>query len=133
MRPSMVEILMEFAESIARRSVCEERQVGAVITSSDFQRIYSMGYNGGAKGLNNGCMCKLGHKYGCVHAEQNALVKCAALDKDKVIFVTLSPCTMCATLMINEGGYKALYYSQDWKNNPGVKLLQQAGIECIKL
>lgn len=133
MRPSMTDILMDFAEAIAKRSTCEERQVGAVVASGDFQKIYSVGYNGGAKGMANTCMCKLGNKYGCVHAEQNALVKCTATDKDKVMFVTLAPCTMCATLMINEGGYKTVYYRQDWKDNPGIQLLQQAGITCIKL
>ncbi len=132
-RPEMTQIMIELAERLASRSVCEKRHVGAVITSKDLQRIYSMGYNGGPKGFDNVCMCKLGNKYGCVHAEQNAMVKCNVVDKEKIMFVTLAPCTMCATLMINEGGYAAVYYKEDWKDNPGLKLLRAAGIQVYKV
>lgn len=133
-RKTMETIMMEFAESIAQRSTCEERKVGAVVTSIDFQKVYSIGYNGAAKGLDNHCLCAIGEgKYGCVHAEQNALVKCNSFDNEKVLFVTLSPCVMCSTLLINEGGYSKVYYREEWKDNPGVQLLQRAGIRVHKI
>jgi len=33
---------------------------------------------------------------GYVHAEENALLKAGAIEKDKVMFLTHTPCVMCA-------------------------------------
>jgi dCMP deaminase len=132
-RPTMQEVYMKFAMEIANRSTCKERQVGCVVTSKDFENVYSVGYNGTYAGGANECD-NITNKggCGCVHSEVNALIKCSVKDKQKVIFITLSPCQDCAKLIINSGASK-VYYAQDWKNNPGVELLKKANIECIKL
>lgn len=127
----MEEVFMRFAIDLSKRSTCEERSVGCVIASPDFETIYSVGYNGNYKGGPNGCD-HLGVKCGCIHAEINALIKCGVKDKDKVAFVTLAPCEACAKAMINSG-FSRVYYGESWKDNPGIKLLSWAGVTCSLL
>ena len=127
------QIFKRFAEDLATLSKCKERQVAAVITDKDMSQVYSIGINGGPKGLVD-CMCAIDGKYGCIHAEINALVKCTSSTPDKVMFVTLSPCKQCAAAIINApGGFSAVYYSEQWKDTTGIELLKAAGIRVIKL
>lgn len=126
-------IFADFASNLATLSKCEERKVAAVITDKDMSQVYSIGINGGPVGGVD-CMCKLGGKYGCVHAEINALVKCTSDAKDKIMFVTLSPCVACAAAIINApGSFYAVYYREQWKDTDGIRLLRQAGVHCIEL
>jgi deoxycytidylate deaminase len=123
-------VFARFAKDLAALSKCTERKVAAIITDKNLSQIYSIGLNGGPKGLVD-CMCKIDGKYGCVHAEINALVKCNNDDKDKVMIVTLSPCKQCAAAIINApGGFSAVYYIDQWKDTTGVNLLTSAGIRC---
>lgn len=128
-----IQIFKKFAEDLATLSKCTERKVAAVITDKDMTQVYSIGLNGGPKGLVD-CMCTLGGKYGCVHAEVNALVKCTNTDRDKVMFVTLSPCVACAAAIINApGSFSAVYYGTPWKDQAGIKLLEAANIKVFNL
>ena len=125
-----IRVFAEFARNLASLSKCEERKVAAIITDCDLTQIYSIGLNGGPKGLVD-CMCKIDGKYGCVHAEINALIKCRSDAPDKVMFVTLSPCKQCAAAIINApGGFSAVYYLQQWKDTTGIELLKKSGIRC---
>jgi deoxycytidylate deaminase len=122
------EVFKTFTEDLATLSKCSERQVAAIITDKALAQIYSIGINGGPKGLVD-CMCSLGGKYGCIHAEINALVKCRTDAPDKVMFVTLSPCVACAGAIINTpGGFSAVYYFEEWKDDSGIRLLKAANI-----
>lgn len=126
-------VFAKFTADLAKLSKCEERQVAALIADCDLTQVYSIGVNGGPKGLAD-CMCKLDGKYGCVHAEINALVKCHSDAPDKVMFVTLSPCKQCAAAIINApGGFSTVYYTEQWKDTTGIELLKNAGIRCIYL
>lgn len=126
-----IKVFARFAKDLAKLSKCDERKVAAVITDKDMTQVYSIGLNGGPRGLVD-CMCSIDGKYGCVHAEINALVKCLSTDHDKVMFVTLSPCVSCAAAIINApGSFSAVYYMEEWKNTEGLKLLKNAGIKCI--
>jgi len=130
---SRVRVFKNFVQDLATLSKCTERQVAAVITNKDMTQVYSIGLNGGPKGLAD-CLCKIDGKYGCIHAEQNALVKCLSDDADKVMFVTLSPCKQCAAAIINApGGFSTVYYVDAWKDNTGIKLLEAAGIKVVHL
>lgn len=123
-------VFARFAKDLAALSKCAERKVAAIITDKDLTQIYSIGLNGGPKGLVD-CMCKIDGKYGCVHAEINALVKCQSAEHDKVMIVTLSPCKQCAAAIINApGGFSAVYYIDQWKDTTGLNLLTSAGIRC---
>ena len=126
-------VFANFVKDLAQLSKCEERKVAAVITDKDMAQVYSIGLNGGPKGLVD-CMCKIDGKYGCVHAEINALVKCHSDAKDKIMFVTLSPCKQCAAAIINApGGFSAVYYLEEWKDTAGLKLLEAAGINVQQI
>jgi deoxycytidylate deaminase len=126
-------VFVNFTKSLATLSKCEERKVAAIITDKTLSQIYSIGINGGPKGLIN-CMCKLGGKYGCIHAEINALTKCTSVEPEKVMIVTLSPCIACAAAIINApGGFSTVYYLEQWKDDNGIKLLKSAGINVIHL
>lgn len=130
MTKDRVVVFANFARELAKLSKCEERKVAAIITDKDLAQIYSIGLNGGPKGLVD-CMCKIDGKYGCVHAEINALIKCRSDAPDKVMFVTLSPCKQCAAAIINApGGFSTVYYLQEWKDTTGIELLRKAGIRC---
>ena len=130
MTKDRVVVFANFARELAKLSKCEERKVAAIITDKDLAQIYSIGLNGGPKSLVD-CMCKIDGKYGCVHAEINALIKCRSDAPDKVMFVTLSPCKQCAAAIINApGGFSTVYYLQEWKDTTGIELLRKAGIRC---
>jgi deoxycytidylate deaminase len=128
-----VSVFKDFVTNLATLSKCKERQVAAVITDEELTQVYSIGLNGGPKGLTD-CMCGLPGKYGCVHAEINALIKCRSNDANKVMFLTLSPCIGCAAAIINApGGFSKVYFVDYWKDTTGIELLQSAGIQVIQL
>lgn len=127
-RDDRLQVFKKFALDLATLSKCTERQVAAIITDKEMSQVYSIGLNGGPKGLAD-CMCSLGGKYGCIHAEINALIKCRSNDKNKVMLVTLSPCVQCAAAIINApGSFSEVYYVDEWKDTTGIKLLKAAGI-----
>lgn len=113
-RPTWEDICMDLAISISKRSTCSNptRNVGCVIVDDSHQRVLAWGYNGVAKGENHACeychtgstINEMGYRCNCVHAEQNALIKLNTVDPcRKIMYVTLSPCMMCARLIINAG------------------------------
>lgn len=126
-------VFKRFTEDLATLSKCEEKHVAAIITDKDLTQVLSIGVNGGPKGLAD-CMCNINEKYGCVHAEINALAKCMSDAPGKVMFVTLSPCIACAAAIINTpGGFSTVYYMEEWKSDAGIKLLRAAGITVKQL
>lgn len=128
-----LQVFADFVDNLSKLSKCKEKQVAAVITYKDMMQVYSIGLNGGARGLDD-CLCETTGKYGCVHAEINALIKCRSDAADKVMFVTLSPCVACAAAIINApGSFSAVYYLEEWKNDEGLKLLRKSGIKTEKI
>lgn len=128
-----LKVFKDFTTNLATLSKCEERHVAAIITDKDLSQVYSIGVNGGPKGLAD-CMCKLDGKYGCIHAEINALIKCKSDAMDKVMIVTLSPCKQCAAAIINApGSFSTVYYLEPWKDLSGLKLLEASGIRTTRI
>lgn len=133
MKNNRIQVFKEFTKNLATLSKCTERKVAAIITDKSLAQVYSVGINGGPKGLAD-CMCIIDGKYGCIHAEINALIKDKSSDKEKVMFVTLAPCKQCAAAIINAPrGFSAVYYFEDWKEDSGIKLLISAGIVVTKI
>jgi dCMP deaminase len=63
-----------------------------------------------------------------IHAEINALIKCDYNNpKDKKMYVTLSPCCVCAKAIIN-AGIKEVVYKEKYKDSSGIDILQSCGI-----
>lgn len=124
-------VFSRFVRDLATLSKCEQRGVAAIITDKAGSQIYAIGINGGPKGGAQ-CLCSLGGKYCCVHAEANAIAKDRSYDNDKVMFVSLSPCPTCAALMINSG-IRKLFYLERWKDTAGLTLLHNAGIPAFQI
>jgi len=128
-RPSWNKIWMTMAETIAQRSHHSTFKVGALIVTSDNTQVLSLGYNGNAAGMSNVPQSEDPGCSGLLHAEINALLK---LDynnpKDKVMYLTLSPCETCAKAIVNSG-LKRVVFKDRYRNDTGIKILQKVGIE----
>lgn len=133
MKNSRITVFKNFTLELSTLSKCKERQVAAIITDEALTQIYSIGINGGPKGLAD-CMCNTDGKYGCIHAEINALIKCPIIEGPKCMFVTLSPCKQCAAAIINAPGtFSYVLYVHEWKDKTGIQLLNKAGITAYQL
>ncbi len=127
-RPKWDTVWIEFAENISRRSIDPKHKVGAVIVTTDNTQVLALGYNGDHKGgPNSRDSMKHGHS-GLIHAEINALIKCDYNNpKDKKMYVTLSPCCVCAKAIINSG-IKEVIYLEKYIDSEGIDILQSCGI-----
>ena len=48
------------------------------------------------------------------------------------MYVTLSPCKMCAKAIIN-GGIEEVIYEEEYRDTSGIELLKKTGIKVKKL
>ena len=79
--------------------------------------------------------CKLITKKEVLHAETNAISKCAKWNSSTVggtLYVTLSPCIDCAKLII-QAGISRLVYLDEYRDVSGIKLLNNVGIKVQQL
>lgn len=129
-RIPLFEVYMRMAEDLAKRSTCVRLRVGTVVTDPLLENVVAIGYNGNAKGLPNRCDSNVPGQCGCIHSEVNALVKAPGGMKDKVVFVTDSPCVMCAKLMINSG-VSHVFYRKKYRDPSGLEVLHAAGIRTV--
>jgi len=145
-RPSWDEYFATITRQVATRSTCLRRKVGAIIVKD--KRILATGYNGAPRGVKSSleigkCLREeLGIPSGerheiCrgLHAEQNAIIQAAYYGipiKDSVIYSTHQPCVLCAKMIIN-AGIRKIYYFEDYPDKLAVELLNEAGVELIKL
>ena len=127
-RPSWDKIWMTMAETIAQRSHHSTFKVGALIVTTDNTQVLSLGYNGNAAGLSNVPQSEAPGCSGLLHAEINALLKMDYNNpKDKVMYLTLSPCVNCAIAIINSG-IKKVVFKEQYRNIDGINLLKDANI-----
>ncbi|HSG48055.1 MAG TPA: deaminase, partial [Longimicrobiales bacterium] len=129
-RPPLYEVYMRMAEELAKRSTCARLQVGTVITDRALEHVLSIGYNGNVRGFPNRCDSAEPGKCGCIHSEQNALVKARGDVPDKVAFVTASPCVMCAKLMV-QAKVTHVFYREVYRDDGGLGVLEQAGVVIV--
>lgn len=142
-RPDWDTYFMDIAHAVAKRGNCIRRQVAAVIVKN--QRIISTGYNGTPRGVTNcfegGCpRCASDTTSGseleeciCSHAEENAITQAAyhgIAINGATLYCTLSPCLMCAKMIINSG-IKEVIYEEEYEFSEQTKsLLKEAGVKC---
>ena len=128
-RPSWDKVWMTMAETISQRSHHPNFKVGSLIVTSDNTQVLSLGYNGNAAGMSNVPQSDEPGCSGLLHAEINALLK---LDynnpKDKIMYLTLSPCKNCAMAIINSG-IKKVVYKERYRDETGIKMLESSNIE----
>ena len=143
-KPEFDDIYMDLAKSLALRSHCIKRNVGAVLTKDT--RIVSIGYNGPPKGTHN-CDeewpetgCPSDSKGSCslaLHAEENAILYAASNGtsvEGATLYVTLSPCISCARLVLGSKISKVIYLDSyaEYKGlavDEGVEFLKKFGVE----
>ena len=145
MRPSWDEYFMQIVDVVKTRSTCLRRQVGAILVVD--KHIISTGYNGPPTGLahceETGCLREqLGIPSGerpelCrgVHAEQNAIIQAAlhgVSTKGATLYVSASPCVICAKMLIN-AGVKRIVYEEEYPDELAFKLLKEANIDLVKI
>lgn len=105
---------MKIAETVATRSTCDRKNVGAVITLNN--TIVTTGYNGSPRGMPH-CndpavgheLVDMGGRMSCIrtaHGEANALAQAARIGakvEGGTCYTTASPCYECMKLLINAG------------------------------
>lgn len=150
---------LEVAKLCAKNSYAKKLQVGAVIVKN--HQIISDGFNGTPCGFKNECEiiecttnhCHKGHTFSnyalcfdckhvklitkpeVLHAESNAILKCAKYGKatnGSTLYITHSPCIECAKLII-QAGIKRVVYLEDYRKSDGLELLKKVNIVINKL
>ncbi|WP_390891529.1 deaminase [Empedobacter tilapiae] len=120
---------LKMAFEWANLSYCERKKVGAIIVKN--RMIISDGYNGTPSGFENRCEDEAGNtKWHVLHAEANAILKCATSTQSAegaTLYITLSPCTDCSKLIL-QAGIKRIVYIQQYKDLSGLEFLEKAGI-----
>ena len=128
-RPCWDEIWSKFALNIAQRSYDPRYQVGAVVVTDDNTQVLAVGYNGNYSGGPNEAESIVPGESGMLHAEINALLKMDYNNpKNKKMYLTLSPCRMCAKAIIN-AGIDEVVYLEDYRDLSGIDLLRAADIK----
>lgn len=121
---------MQMALIWSKNSYCVRRQVGALLVKD--KMIISDGYNGTPSGFENVCEDENNQtKPYVLHAEANAITKLARSHNSSdgaTLYVTASPCIECAKLII-QAGIKRVVYSEHYRLEDGIKLLQRANIK----
>lgn len=125
---------MNVARSIAHdRSHDPRLQVCAIIVPEDNSGILALGYNGSYRGGPNEIESLEPGMSGCIHAEQNALVKCPFhYPLKKHMYLTHSPCVACAKLIVN-AAISRVVYDIEYRDKTGIDILLNSGIEVFHL
>ncbi|SFT81815.1 dCMP deaminase [Lishizhenia tianjinensis] len=125
---------LRMASTWAKLSHCKRKQVGAIIVKD--QMIISDGYNGTPAGFDNCCEDDDNNTHWYVlHAEANAILKVAKSTnnaKNSTLYLTLSPCKECAKLIL-QAGIKRLVFINDYKDDSGLRFLEDAGIDVSQI
>ncbi|KKN88151.1 hypothetical protein LCGC14_0252230 [marine sediment metagenome] len=122
--------MMCVARLMARRATCARLKVGCVVADARLTAIYSIGYNGNYRGGPHACDREEPGNCGCLHAEDNALVKLRTEERGLVLFTTISPCTACAKRIVNQGNVETVWYQGRHRDEEaGVAILRAGGVE----
>ena len=125
--------MMETALLWGKQSYCKRNKVGAVLAKNN--RVLVTGYNGTLVGHDNCCEQDDQTFDSVVHAEQNIICFAAryGIQTDNTsLYVTLSPCVMCAKLIV-QAGIKHVYYVIEYRDSQGLELLRNANIHVQKI
>lgn len=125
-------LYLRLAEEVSQLSYCDKLKVGAIISKD--RMIISEGYNGTPSGFENVCEDGGKTKAYVLHAEANAILKCAKHGRscnNATIYCTHSPCMDCAKL-IYQAGIRKVFYITDYRSMDGVNFLKNSGVEIWK-
>lgn len=133
-RGSIHKYYIEMLEMVEKRSTCQRRKVGAVITTID-GKILGTGYNGVPKRYPHcidkacpGVLDASGDTSNCVavHAEQNAIINCADLSRAYYLYCTCLPCFICSKMILNTN-IQVVVYKLPYSDSRGLMLADTVG------
>lgn len=125
--------MLKTANLWSLHSSCKRNQVGCVIAKDS--RTIAIGYNGTLPNSNNNCEEDSETKPTVIHAEQNAIAfaaKNGIATKDTTMYITLSPCPVCALIMV-QAGIKRVVYKEEYRDLTGLEILKEAHIEISQI
>lgn len=144
MKKKFVDYFMGIAELTSKLSYATRLKVGAVIVKDN--QIIGTGYNGMPAGWDNCCeydipkevdsddgivlINHLATRPEVLHAESNAILKVAQSTESSsgaTLFCTHAPCIECAKL-IYQAGIVTVYYKEHYRNDSGIRFLQQGDV-----
>jgi len=144
MKKKFIDYFMRIAELTSELSYANRLKVGAVIVKEN--QILGTGYNGMPAGWDNKCEVvipevvdienrivepeRIVTRREVLHAETNALMKVATSTESSegaTLFCTHAPCIECA-ILIYQAGIKTVYYKETYRDDSGIKFLQQGDI-----
>ena len=132
-RPDWDSVWMNVADVISQRSSDPGFRVAAIVVTSDNTQLLALGYNGDQAGGTNTRESDVPGESGFIHAEVNALIK---LDynspKKKIMYVSMSPCRMCAKAIVNSG-ISEVVYREKYRDTSGIEILERAGIRVRQI
>ena len=147
--PKRDQYWMEVAQLTAKQSHGIRAKVGSVLVTENGASV--VGCNGLPKQLGNDLeyrVCDPAGEYEdgdgkyklvsynyVVHSELNTVLKCAKEGISTVgstIYVTLPPCSACATMLV-AAGVKRVVYLNEYRDNQGLYLLKQCGVIVDRL
>jgi len=124
---------MALALDIANASYCERANIGALLEKDG--NIIAFGYNGMPAGMDNCCEIDGVTRPEVLHAESNAIAKCARSgisSEGSTLYVTTSPCIECAKLII-QAGITRVVYRDNYRLSDGLQLLAKTNIHIHRL
>lgn len=143
-------VFMDIAKLLGELGTCDRKKVGAVIVRDG--RCISWAYNGSPPGAphcdeNNhgwpvGAEGYIGQArdnlelHGCrnvTHAEANAVSFAARQGistENTTLYVTLSPCEVCARLLI-AAGIEGVVFDEAYRDPAGLDILRSAGVRVV--
>lgn len=123
------------AHVVALRGTCNRLQVGAVLTLES--RPISVGYNGSPPGHPH-CGSECNPQDPCrntIHAEHNALLwalrHLGEVPDSCTLYVTDSPCILCANKIVAYG-VKRVVYDRSYRVADGLEYLIANGVEVVQ-
>jgi dCMP deaminase len=137
MKDKFKKYFMSVAIMTAELSYAKRSKVGAVLVRDN--RILLSGYNGTPEGTSNICEELVNGQFvtksTVSHAEENLILYAAKKGitlENSILFITMSPCPICAK-MIFGSGIKKVYYGSCYRDMTGLEYLSSVGIEHEQL
>jgi dCMP deaminase len=135
---SIDEYYMRMLTLVASRSTCVRRAVGAIIVN-DRNHILATGYNGVPRYMTH-CIdepCKgasdtPGDTSNCmaVHAEQNAILQCHDMWDAYTLYVSCTPCFVCAKMICNTN-IRRIIVAHEYADKRAYDLFDDSHVEFV--
>lgn len=119
-------------ESLAELSTCKRGGNGCVIVPIDFSAA-TFGYTGPPVGIPNDACLDISKQCGCVHAEQNALLKLRGEHTNYRLIVSTTPCLYCAGAILNSRRIEKVLVLHRHHSMLGFDRLILGGVDVVHL